>query len=1604
MLNVPRSLILRYIVAVLAIALALGLTSWLWPVLKPSTSLLFFAAVMFSAWYGGLGAGLLSTVLATLVIIYWFESPTYAFEVDFADIIRLGIFVLVSLLISSLNGLRQQTERALRKREEQIRLITDSVPTLISYVDAGQRYRYNNRTYQEWFGHPPTEILGKHLKEVLGESAYQEIQTYVEAALSGQEVTYETAITYENADRRYIRATYVPDFGKQQQPKGFVALVDDITERKQAEEALKKERDFSNAVLTTVGSLVVVLDQQGRIAQFNKACEKTMGYSLDEVRGKYVWDLFLIPEEVEPVKAVFENLRTNQLPSEYENYWLTKEGSRRLIAWSNTTLKDSEGLVQYVIGTGIDITERKQAEEALRQSEERLRLALDAAQMGTWDWNLLTGQVKWSEHHEQLFGMAPGTFEGTDEAFVRRVHPEDREAVIQLLNRVRLERGIYDQEFRVVWDDGSIHWVAGKGQFYYDSIGQPVRMIGVVLGITKRKQAEELLQRFALELERQVEARTEELASTNAALEAEIAERQRAQEALSQSQQSMQNLYEIVAAPYVDFKEKIQKLLAMGCDRFGLDVGILAQIRGERYEVVEVQFSENLSSDNNLFPLCTGDIFELGNTYCNETLKAKEPVSFEHAGGSEQWKGHPCYSATQLESYIATPIIVTGEVYGTLNFSSPTPRLTPFQSTDREFLKLMALWIGGEIARQQAEEELYQREQQFKAVVENTPDVIIRCDRELRYAYVNPAVERNTGMLAAQFIGKTPEETGAPSHLCQLWNETLLRVFQTGTEQIIEYQALSVSGMRTYQSRVVPELDKEGTAQYSLVVARDITELKQAEEERTQLIREQTARLQAETAQKRSAFLVEVSTVLASSLDYETTLKSVARLAVPYMADWCSVDLVSEEGKIRRVEVAHLDPAKVEIVKELLHRYPSEQNPNSPIMKVVRTGQSELVAEVPDSLLSNVARDSEYLRILRELNPRSYMVVPLRIRGRTLGVLSFAIAESNRRYTPDDLDLAEELAYRAAVAVDNALLYRDSEVARRTAQQAKTIAERAAERTARLQTITAALSESLTPAQVAEVIIDQGVMASGADSAFIALLTQNGTELEVLDAPGHDTTLLEEWRRFSIHTPVPLAETVRTRKPIWLESTAARIERYPHLANEYSQANYGAWLSIPLMVEGRAVGGMSLSFSEAHPLSEDDRAFILALGQQCAQAIERARLYEAQLSARTAAEAANRTKDEFLATLSHELRTPLNAMLGWTKLLRTRKFDESTAARALETIDRNTKSLATLIEDILDVSRIIRGKLHLHIRPIELTPVIEAAIDAVQSAADAKAIQIEFILDPSAGIVSGDPDRLQQVVWNLLSNAIKFTPKGGRVEVELSRIDSFVQIRVSDTGKGISPEFLPFVFDRFRQADSSITRSYGGLGLGLAIVRHLIEMHGGTVRAESPGEEQGATFIVHLPVRVLSTEAKTPQRNASAVESEESVDHSKVLENLRLLVVDDEADARELLTTLLNFHGADVKAAASAGEALEMLQSWKPDLLISDIGMPLEDGYTLLGKVRALESSALSQIPAIALTAYAREEDRIHAFEVGFQQHLSKPIEPNELVNAIAQLVGRGRG
>ena len=481
-------------------------------------------------------------------------------------------------------------------------------------------------------------------------------------------------------------------------------------------------------------------------------------------------------------------------------------------------------------------------------------------------------------------------------------------------------------------------------------------------------------------------------------------------------------------------------------------------------------------------------------------------------------------------------------------------------------------------------------------------------------------------------------------------------------------------------------------------------------------------------------------------------------------------------------------------------------------------------------------------------------------------------------------------------------------------------------------------------------------------------------------------------------------------------------EGKPHLTNDVihdpcisdlecaEREGLQAFAGYPLIVEDRLVGVLAL-FSK-HPMSGLTLEAMETVSKGIASGIERKqtedkrrRLLSSEQEARQTAENANRLKDEFLATLSHELRTPLNAILGWSQILKTRKFDEFESRKAFSTIERSARAQNQLIDDLLDVSRIITGKLRLDVRAVELPDVISAAVDAARPAAEAKNIRLQTLIDPQAGPISGDPDRLQQIVWNLLSNAVKFTPKDGRVQIQLERVNSHVEIVISDTGKGIEPEFLPYVFDRFRQSDGSMTRRHGGLGLGLAIVRQLVELHGGTVTVISAGEGQGATFTVFLPLLPVRTEPVGDEQQihpSARTETENSpIEFAHELEGVNVLLVEDEADSRDLLKVVLASSGAHVTTANSAGEAFEKIKIEKFDVIVSDIGMPDEDGFSLIGKIRNLPDDQNGTVPAIALTAYARAEDRIRALRSGFQLHIAKPVEPTELVAAVANLAGR---
>ncbi|MDX6576712.1 MAG: hypothetical protein QOE96_2665 [Blastocatellia bacterium] len=507
------------------------------------------------------------------------------------------------------------------------------------------------------------------------------------------------------------------------------------------------------------------------------------------------------------------------------------------------------------------------------------------------------------------------------------------------------------------------------------------------------------------------------------------------------------------------------------------------------------------------------------------------------------------------------------------------------------------------------------------------------------------------------------------------------------------------------------------------------------------------------------------------------------------------------------------------------------------------------------------------------------------------------------------------------------------------------------------------------------------------------------------------------------------AEVARALDVLVTEQCALRLTESDDLllgnmsASDGVQSFLGAPILSPLGVSGWVY---LLNKTDDEDFSEADERLAATLATQVAVAYENARLYtEAQnhatelrlevaerkqaeeeraemlireQSARAEAEAANRTKDEFLATLSHELRTPLTAILGWSHLLRMNKLREPQFAHALETIERNARSQSQLIDDLLDVSRIVTGKLQIEFSTVNLSRVIEAAVESVHPALASKEIKLATVLEPGVR-VQGDANRLQQIFWNLFTNAIKFTPKGGNITVATERSDAEVKIKVIDNGIGITPEFLPYIFDRFRQADGSTTRAQGGLGLGLSIVRHLVDLHHGKVAVSSPGKQLGSTFTISLPVAVT---APAQQSEPSQLEdSELLVKSPRILDGLKILVVDDDADTRDLVSTILTRCGSEVRCSESAAEALLAFQEWSPDLLVSDIGMPQEDGYGLIRRLRKLKSRRAKQIPALALTAYATDEDRTLALAAGFQMHLTKPIEPESLVSSIAAALGR---
>ncbi|HWA74424.1 MAG TPA: PAS domain S-box protein [Polyangiaceae bacterium] len=1129
-------------------------------------------------------------------------------------------------------------------------------------------------------------------------------------------------------------------------------------ERQRIERELRQQEERLRLIVEGVRDHAIsMLDPEGRIITFNRAAQQIKGHALEDVRGQY-FGLFFTPEDRASGLPELE-LKTAREQGRYEGEgWRErKDGSRFYAAVSLSRLQDDSGTLVGFVKVTQDRTRYRELSEALHRREAELRLIIDAIPG-------LVAYMSPDETYRQVNRAYEAWFGRPAEQLVGR-HLSDVLGT-PAYDRIRphVTSALMGQrvsfEAEMPYASGGARWVRGTYIPDHDGEGKVQGYVSLVLDVTDAKRAEDRLAE---------EARLNE------------------------------TLYRVGTALVQDldldtvFARLTDEATALCRAQFGAFFYNVDDPERGRYMLHTLAGVPREKFAGFPMPRNTA-VF--APTFAGEGVVRSDDITQDSRyGKSAPYHGMP-EGHLPVRSYLAVPVVSrAGEVHGGLFFGHAEPAV--FTERDERMLVAVAAQAAVAIDNARLHAATMTAEQQYRALAESSPQLVWTTTPDGRVEYCNPQFLAYVGLSLEQLRRGPVWELLVHPEDMQRAIDAWTKALSTGEPYDVEYRFRRASdgSYRWFLARGACVRDGEGRIARWVGSCTDIDDRKRTEE--------------------THRFVAEAGALLASSLDYRQTLPALARLAVPHMADWCSIELLNSNGDLERIAVVHADPHRLDLIREIEHQYPADENDAA--RRIVRTGASEHVRELTDDMLIASSRGPHHLELIRELGLRSWMAVPIIVDRRTIGVISFASSESGRLFEQRDLDIAEELGRRVGTAIDNA------------------------------------------------------------------------------------------------------------------------------------------------------------------------------------------RLFEMTQRERLRAEEASRAKDELLGVTSHELRTPLSAILGWIRMLRSGHLSEEKRARALETIERNAKIQVQLVEDLLDFNRVITGRLRLSLAPLEPTQVVEAAIDVVRPAADAKNVRLQVLLDPDAGTLNGDAERLQQVVWNLLSNAVKFTPKGGRVYVRMQREDSHVEIVVADTGSGIAPAFLPHVFQPFRQQDGTSTRTHGGLGLGLAIVKHLVELHGGNIEARSEGQGKGSTFVVKLPVSPLRPASSSPSVK-TIVRPDETFAMLRCppeLEGLRVLVCEDEPDARELLESILTGCKATVTLAASVVEALDRFSETIPDVLISDIGMPEASGYELIRRVRALPVEKGGRVPAIALTAYASMTDRTRALMEGFQNHVAKPTEPQELIAAVVALVGR---
>lgn len=810
----------------------------------------------------------------------------------------------------------------------------------------------------------------------------------------------------------------------------------------------------------------------------------------------------------------------------------------------------------------------------------------------------------------------------------------------------------------------------------------------------------------------------------------------------------------------------------------------------------------------------------------------------------------------------------------------------------------------------------HERQVQFRHVLDETPFMLTRCDRDLRYVFVSRAY--------AEMLGRTPAEIEGKS-IVEILGEPGLAAIRPFVEQVlagsrVEHQTEVLSpgiGPRSLRVIYVPDRDSTGQIVGWIASLVDLSNDKQASDARTLL-----------------SSIVDTSNDAIVTKDLNGIITSW-NAAAEQMFGYTPDEII---GKPIRLLIP-----------------PDRQSEEDDILRRLRQGE-----RIEHFETVRVRKDGRPLNI-------SVTISPLRnASGTVVGASKIA-----RDISP--LRVAE--SERVRLLQENVAI------------------------TEAINNVGAVIASDLDREKVVQAVTDAGTDLTTAEfgAFFYNVVNEAGESYTLYTISGVPR---EAFSKFPMPRNTAVFEPTFKGTGVVRSADITKDPRYGHNAPYHGHPEghlpVRSYLAVP--VKGRSadvIGGLFFGHREVGRFSEHHERLAIGVASWAAVALENARMFGMVRDA-------SRLKDEFLASLSHELRTPLNAVLGYARMLSTGMVAPDKQLRALKTIERNATSLTQIVEDVLDISRIVSGKIRLNVQPVDFPKIVENAIEAVTPAADAKGVRLEPVLDPQATPVSGDPERLQQILWNLLSNAVKFTNRGGKVQVRLGCVDSSVEVSVADTGIGISSEFLPHVFERFRQADAGIARERGGLGLGLSIASQLAEMHGGTIRAASGGAGHGSTFTLRLPLMIVQPLSRLePDRVHPRAVAGAQRPSSGDLHGVHVVAVDDDADAVTLVAELLEAAGARVSAVSSAGDALRLMASDPPDVLVTDLGMPRVDGFQLIDQVRAHHNPLVRRVPAAALTAYARSEDRVKALRAGFQIHLAKPIDPTELVTAVAALANR---